>query len=171
MTNGTLNSNNISNQHNNETKFEMNFSNGKLGLSSHALIASSNNNNNNNNNTQSFINNNNTSLLDNNNSTANSISINNNAPLDLSIDAAIKEVVSKDEKDSGTSLVGNKLLPPHHHHHHPIGVNSPGSGRINTNTPMTPLRFPSSSPNNFLHNATSKDSFGDKTNTASAKVS
>jgi len=147
-----------------ETKFEMNFSNGKLGLAPHIVG--------NNNNTQAFgnnNNNNNTISLNNNASTTNNN--NNNAPLDLSIDAAIKEVVSKDDKDlpatSISKLSHHPLHHLHHSHHSPIGGGGLGGGgngdavrRLTATPASTPARFPSLN----AHNNSNKDSFGDKTN-------
>ena len=167
--------NNLNHHHNNhETKFEMNFSNGKLGLSSISMG--------NNNNSQSYGNNNNNTISINNNaSTAmNNISSNNNnnnAPLDLSIDAAIKEVVSKDEKEIPvTSIAKLSHLPSHHHlNHQPLGGGGGSGGggepprRLNANQSLTPARFPSAT--NSLNNNYNKDSFGDKTNFSNFKVS
>lgn len=126
-----FNVNNNNTNQNGETKFEMNFSNGKLGLSSPAHTASSGK--------SLHINNNNTSLLDNNASQSSVSTINNNAPLDLSIDAAIKEVVSKD----GNELGNGKLL--HSTHHHLFHSLSSIPGRLSSNSTIAPLRFPSSS--------------------------
>jgi len=165
--------NNLNHHHNNhETKFEMNFSNGKLGLSSISMG--------NNNNSQSYGNNNNNTISINNNAstTMNNISSNNNnnnAPLDLSIDAAIKEVVSKDEKEIPvTSITKLSHLPSHHHlNHQPLGGGGGSGGggepprRLNANQSLTPARFPSAT--NSLNNNYNKDSFGDKTNFSNFK--
>ena len=165
--NNVIQSNN-NNNNKNETKFEMDFSQGKLGLASTstsaaAIFGALNNNNN----SQIYINSNN-----NNNNTAinNNSSVNSNAPLDLSIDAAIKEVVSKDDKDVPVTSA-KPPHPPHHQppHHHQLVGGGEAIRRFTANQSITPLRFPSANNNNNYN--TGKNSFGDKTNFNSLRVS
>jgi len=159
LASGSGGSNNVNQSNNNnnknETKFEMDFSHGKLGLASASTSSSTAagifgalNNNNNNNNSQIYINNNN------NNSTTinNNSSVNSNAPLDLSIDAAIKEVVSKDDKDipvmSAKPPHAPHHQPPHPPHHHQLVGGGEAIRRFSANQSVTPLRFPSANNNN-----------------------
>ena len=150
----------------------MDFSHGKLGLASASTSSSTaagifgalNNNN-----SQIYINNNN-----NNSSTINNNSlVNSNAPLDLSIDAAIKEVVSKDDKlvkDIPVTSAKPPHQPPHPPHHHQLMGGGEAIRRFSANQSVTPLRFPSANNNNNNYN-TGKNSLGDKTNFTSIRVS